>query len=132
MRLPRCAKRLPERGAGQPQKLHLAGKLGKRAIFQFVMGISETLQRRMKRLRSMGRDELVDRLRQNAQARIDGAKYRLGREVVSVPALAPAQERPQFFFSAESIPCLCALLKERLPEATVQIVQRAKIGRAHV
>src|SRR5438270_13170524 len=116
MRLRGCAKRLPERGAGQPQKLRLAGKLGKRAIFQLVMGISETLQRRMKRLRSMGRDELVDRLRQNAQARIDGAKYRLGREVVPVPAFTSTHEPPQFFFSGESIPGLCALLKQRMPE----------------
>lgn len=74
----------------------------------------------------MGRDELVDRLRQNAQARIDGVKYRLGREVVRVPALTPAHERPQFFFSAESIPGVCALLKQRLPETASQIVQRAE------
>src|SRR5438445_13849212 len=90
------------------------------------MGISETLRRRMKRLRSMGREELVDRLRQQSIARIDYLKYRLGREVVTVPALISATAQPQFFFSAETIPGLCGLLKQRMPETASNIVRRAE------
>jgi hypothetical protein len=104
----------------------LATGLGKEKLSQFAMGFSETLQRRVRRLRSMGRDELVDRLRQNAQARIDGLKYRLGQPVVSPSALTSVRERPQFFFSAEAIPGLCALLKQRLPQAAGKILARAE------
>ena len=104
----------------------MAGKLGKGAILRFVMGISETLQRRIKRLRSMGRDEVVDRLRQHAIARIDYLKYRLGREVVAMPTLTSTDLQPQFFFSADSIPRVCDLLKQRMPETAINVVRRAE------
>jgi len=90
------------------------------------MGFSETLQRRIKRLRSMKRDELVDRLRQQATARMDHVKYRLGRPVVGATALTAAPVQPQFFFSPESIPGMCALLKQRMPETASNIVRRAE------
>src|SRR5690349_1446381 len=88
----------------------------RRGLYRSEMGFSETLQRRIKRLRSMKRDELVDRLRQQATARMDHVKYRLGRPVVGATALTAAPVQPQFFFSPESIPGMCALLKQRMPE----------------
>ena len=89
------------------------------------MGLEQKLKARAKRLRAMGREELLDRLRQQSISRIDALKFRLGREVVAAPALGAVSEAPQFFFSAGAIPRLSALLNERLPEVAKQILTQA-------
>ena len=90
------------------------------------MSFQDKLKHRVRRLRSMRRDELFDRLRQQATARIDGLKAHFGREVITAPVLNVVGEKPQFFFSAESIPRICSALQQRLPAVAGQIVARAK------
>ncbi|HZQ70126.1 MAG TPA: alginate lyase family protein [Terriglobales bacterium] len=74
----------------------------------------------------MGRDELADRLRQQLTARVDALRYRAGQPVVSAPTLLATGLQPQFFFSPESIPGLCALLRQRLPQVAMSLELRAQ------
>ena len=74
----------------------------------------------------MERAELWDRLRQSGAQRWDGLLARFGYQWPS--GLRPgAPARPaKFFFEAEAVPELIALLQERLPEEAGDIVRRAR------
>jgi hypothetical protein len=72
----------------------------------------------------MSASEMTDRLRQQLSARIDWYRYRLDRRIE--PELRPAQRSPQFFFSRETVPGLCNLLRERFPQQAADIIRRAE------
>ena len=78
-----------------------------------------------RRVRSMGRAEVTDRLRQHATARLDWVRYRVGSDFFPEISTVP-QGRPQFFFSPDEVPHLCSRLRELFPETAEQIVRRAE------
>jgi hypothetical protein len=89
--------------------------------------VGKTLHDRWVRLTSMSGDELLDRVRQHLHARVDGWKYGLGSDFKIRPRrVDPHKAKPQFFFSADEVPGLCQLLKERLPKQAQEIVDRAQ------
>jgi hypothetical protein len=81
---------------------------------------------RYRRLTAMDRKELRYRLRQQIAARTDFLKFRLGANLS--PKLTPgnASEQPNFFFSGETIPSLCSLLRQRFPGRAEEIILRAE------
>ena len=80
---------------------------------------------RWKRLRSMGGAELADRIRQHFMARADALCYRAGFHFDARGTVA-AQTSAQFFFSADAVPALCKLVRERLPAEAEVILSRAE------
>ena len=80
---------------------------------------------RWKRLTSMNRSELADRVRQQTMMRVDAlrcrAGFHFGEQVEGLRAL----EGPKFFFSSEAVPSLCSALKKRFPQESAAIVSRA-------
>lgn len=84
------------------------------------------LKGRYRRLTTMDRNELRYRLRQQIAARTDFLKFQLGANLS--PKLTPgkASAQPQFFFSEETVPSHCALLRQRFPERAEEITQRAE------
>jgi hypothetical protein len=87
----------------------------------------EDWKRLSRRVRAMSPHELADRLRQQAAARIDFLRYRLGISFEPhVPEDAALAAAPRFFFSAAEIPQLCSLVRELFPEEAKAIVERAE------
>jgi hypothetical protein len=81
--------------------------------------------RRWRRLVTMSPAEIYDRLRQSLSARLDLARVRLG--VGFDPKLRSTDLRAvHFFFDSESVGSICALLRQRLPQETEQIVAEAQ------
>ncbi len=78
-----------------------------------------------RRVRSMGRAEIADRLRQYSAARLDWVRYKVGSDFFPEISTVP-QGRPRFFFSPEDVPHLCSRLRELFPETAEQIVRRAE------
>src|SRR5262252_10623555 len=77
-----------------------------------------------RRLRSMERDEIADRVRQQAIARLDWLRYKAGSNFA--PQLAETvSTESHFFFSPGSVPALSDRLRELFPETADRIVQRA-------
>ena len=75
----------------------------------------------------MSSKEIADRLRQQATARFDFLRYKTGGSFEPrLDLTATARREPQFFFSADSVPQLCARMKERLPGEADQIIERAE------
>ena len=79
----------------------------------------------------MSPKEIADRMRQQATARWDFLRYKTGGSfepsfVLKADLKPEARREPQFFFSADSIPELCARLRERFPKETDQIIKRAE------
>jgi len=85
------------------------------------------LKRLYRRLREMGGPELADRLRQQANARLDSLRYKIGIgfEPHALRDLSPPSQ-PNFFFSPTDVPHLCSRLRERFPTETDEIVHRAE------
>src|SRR5579864_6370387 len=85
------------------------------------------LKRLYRRLREMGGPELADRLRQQASARLDLLRYKIGIgfEPHAFRDISRGSQ-PNFFFSDADVPLLCSRLRERLPRETDEIVQRAE------
>lgn len=81
---------------------------------------------RYRRLTAMDRKELRYRLRQQITARADFLKFQLGANLS--PKLTPgkASEPPYFFFSGETIPTLCSLLRQRFPGRADEVIRRAE------
>jgi Heparinase II/III-like protein/Heparinase II/III N-terminus len=76
---------------------------------------------------AMSPKEIADRLRQQATARWDFLRYKAGGNFGGSFDLKGSGRRdPRFFFSSDSIPRLCARLRERLPKETDQIIERAE------
>jgi hypothetical protein len=75
---------------------------------------------------TMNRAEIVDRVRQRTNARIDFLRYKAGADF-SVPFdFSPGGASAQFFFSPESVPGLCARLRRQFPETVDLIVKSAE------
>ena len=87
---------------------------------------SSDWRRLYRRAITMDRAEIMDRVRQRANARIDFVRYKVGADF-SIPLdLSAADTTPQFFFSPESVPNLCARLRRQFPQAAELIVERAE------
>jgi hypothetical protein len=82
--------------------------------------------RRIARLRSMSWDELVDRARQHASARLDAYRYRRGHDFAGQWPGDHAGPRGRFFFALSEVPGLCELLKQRFPSSAADIVAGAE------
>jgi heparinase II/III-like protein len=81
---------------------------------------------RYQRLLQMGPAELRERTRQQLTAHSDLLRYRLGWRFIPKKRSRVASEAPRFFFSAENVPALCALLRRRLPTQGEEILRRAE------
>src|SRR5579862_3034510 len=86
---------------------------------------------RYRRAVAMNPKEVADRLRQQATARWDYLRYKAGGSFersfdLKEELKASTRRKPQFFFSADSIPQLCTRLRERLPKETDRIIERAE------
>lgn len=87
---------------------------------------SSDWKRLYRRAITMDRAEIVDRLRQRTAARFDFLRYKAGADF-SVPLdFSGSGVPPQFFFSSESVPALCARLRRQFPETAELIVKRAE------
>ena len=78
------------------------------------------------RVLEMDRAEIVDRIRQQATARLDVLRYKAGADFA--PRMSPAVTGPQprFFFSPDAVPGLCSKLRQLFPDTAEQIVERAE------
>jgi len=81
---------------------------------------------RWKRLTSMKRAELADRVRQQAMARIDTLRYGAGFHFGERVELSGGLPAPRFFFSPHAVPGLCSRLKELFPQEAAAVVNRAE------
>lgn len=73
---------------------------------------------------AMSSAELADRLRQQATARLDWLRYRIG--IPFEPRLSKTSAPAHFFFSADAVPSLCARARQLFPAETDEIIQRAE------
>ena len=87
--------------------------------------------RRMARLSSMSKDELVDRVRQQVAARIDAYHYRKGHNFTPLPPAGWGGRAGKFFFEKSEVQGLCELLKQRFPASVSSIVASAQRIRQH-
>ncbi len=90
----------------------------------------EQWKRLYRRARTMSSKELGTRLRQQATARVDFLRYKLGidfepRLIKSNSSRAGPRLGPQFFFPPAEIARLCSLLLQRCPKQVNEIVARA-------
>ena len=85
-----------------------------------------TWRDRWRRLASMDQDEILDRLRQQVTAHADALKYKLGFSFDGDAPKAQVARQGRFFFTSGQVPVLVSLLRDRLPQETEQIVQRAE------
>jgi hypothetical protein len=83
-------------------------------------------QERWRQLVSMRPAEVGDRLRQHANARLDLARYTLGFNTTEKTRTPTSPGSSRFFFSSESVPSLCSLITQRLPQQADDIVTRAE------
>src|SRR5215472_8877126 len=81
---------------------------------------------RWKRLTSMKRAELADRVRQQAMARIDALRYRAGFQFGERVKVSPGLPASRFFFSPHAVPRLCSRLQELFPQEAAAVVSRAE------
>jgi hypothetical protein len=90
------------------------------------MATGKSWGNRLSRLVSMSMDELLDRTRQQLNARADVLLQRASAfPKVRIRGVV-AGEGPQFFFSREDLPAICAALQARLPEQVQAIQERAE------
>jgi uncharacterized heparinase superfamily protein len=76
---------------------------------------------------AMSPKAIADRMRQQVTARWDFLRYKAGGNFErDFDLKAKARREPKFVFSADSIPQLCARLRQRLPKETEQIIERAE------
>ena len=78
------------------------------------------------RLASMGRAELVDRIRQELQKRSDAILFSLGIDPSRNTVRQIEAGSPRFFFGSQDVPRRIALLRERMPMQVAAIVKRAE------
>jgi len=81
--------------------------------------------RRWARLRSMSKEELLDRVRQNCQAHIDAYRYRKGHDFTQDLVGDSFEPEGRFFFDTSQIPEICRLLNGRMSSSASQIVTTA-------
>src|SRR5579859_2433278 len=85
-----------------------------------------SVKRVYRRLLAMDRAEIVDRIRQQATARLDLARYKAGADFAPRMLATVSGAQPRFFFSHDAVPGLCARLRELFPETAHQIIERAE------
>jgi hypothetical protein len=78
------------------------------------------------RLARMDGEELRDRLRQEFSKRQDGIRSRLRFDFAGGSRHLSTVSPGTFFFGADSIASILAILRQRLPEETEQIIRRAE------
>src|ERR1700722_10532431 len=81
--------------------------------------------RRLGRLASMDRHELLDRLRQYVTARADMLLYRDGSALEDA-TIAEPEPTGHFFFTSADVASLCALLKQSFPSRAENIILQAQ------
>ena len=75
----------------------------------------------------MSKDEVVDRLSQQVNARLDAYRARRGYDFTqAVLKEVPASQRGKFFFSAPEVPAIGEFLKARYPSMAANIVAGAE------
>lgn len=79
-----------------------------------------------RRVLAMDRAELADRIRQQAVARLDLARYKAGMDFAPTMLSTVSGAQPRFFFLPGAVPELCARLRQLLPETANQIIERAE------
>jgi hypothetical protein len=82
--------------------------------------------RRWARLRSMSKEELLDRARQNLQARIDAYRCHKGYDFAQDSIGASPTPPGRFFFEELQVAEICRLLRGRMPATVAQIVASAE------
>ena len=87
----------------------------------------EEWKSRYRRAMGMSSKELANRLRQQATARLDFLRYKVGIEFEPrLDGSTSARPAPHFFFSTDDIPRLCSRLRELFPEQTERIIAQAE------
>src|SRR5215468_6115217 len=82
---------------------------------------------RMARLRTMSKDELVDRVSQQIHARVDSYRAGRGHDFAQIPlSEVSSGQKGKFFFSATEAPAIAEFLKTRYPSVTANIVASAE------
>lgn len=89
------------------------------------MANASTWNRRLGRLASMDRRELLDRLRQYVTARANLLRYR-GASALEEATIAEPEPTGHFFFTPADVASLCAQLKQSLPSRAENIVLQAE------
>ena len=87
---------------------------------------SSDWKRLYRRAITMDRAEIADRVRQHTVARLDFLRCKAGADFSAPLDFSPSGSPPQFFFSPESVPGLCARLRRQFPETAELIVKRAE------
>ncbi len=82
--------------------------------------------RRLARLASMDRRELLDRLRQYVTARADRLYYGNSQNSLTDPQIRTAGSTGHFFFTPAEVPSICSLLKQVFPLQADHIVLQAE------
>ena len=90
------------------------------------MATSSTWNRRLGRLVSMNRYEMLDRLRQCVTARVNALRYGSNHDSRVGPEAGLAEPKGRFFFAATEIPEICAKLQEVFPSQADAIILRAE------
>ena len=89
------------------------------------MTVLSQMRRRAARLGAMSRDEVVDRVRQYATARLDAYRYKRGYDFAAECAGTPGLNG-KFFFQSSELPGLCELLQRRFPAEAADTLFRAE------
>ena len=90
------------------------------------MPINKSPQSRWSRVAAMDSQELLDRGRQELGKRLDAIRYRLGDKFAIGQVKVKPGTSSRFFFGNDDVPSLARLLRERFPNETEQIVERAE------
>src|ERR1700733_1964999 len=81
---------------------------------------------RLKRLISMNRAEVAERLQQYLLARFDFLRYRGRHDLREIAGSASVGDaRGRFFFDSEELLDICGLIKRELPAQSEEIIRRA-------
>src|SRR6266849_9461821 len=90
------------------------------------MRINKRIQSRWSRLAAMNRQELMDRTHEELGKRCDALRYHLGSNFTINHLKLQPRTSSKFFFGSADVPSLTMRLRERLPQETAQIVERAE------
>jgi len=90
------------------------------------MLINKRIQSRWSRLAAMNRQELTDRTREELGKRWDALRYHLGSNFAIDHLKLQPRTSSKFFFGSADVSSLVMRLRERLPQETAQIIERAE------
>ena len=90
------------------------------------MPTNKSLQSLWSRVTEMDSQELLDRSRQELCKRLDAIRYRFGDKFAIGQSKLKPRTSSKFFFCSDEVPSLARLLRERCPQETAQIVERAE------